>query len=597
MDNEQRINIEDLGDLRRSNGCGGTDERLLDRKVQLMGWVAKRRDLGSLIFIDLRDRSGVVQVVFDKEVDQPLYARAKHLRAEYVVAVGGTVSARAEGMANAEMATGKVEVVAASLRLLNTAEPPPILVNKEEDESDELRMRYRYIDLRRQRMLNNLLLRDKVAFATRRRLREEGFVEVETPTLTKATPEGARDFLVPSRLHEGRFYALPQSPQLFKQLLMVGGLDRYFQVVKCFRDEDFRADRQPEFTQLDLEMSFVTPDMVIDCVEGLTEELFAVAGIEARPPFQRMTYEEAMGRYGSDRPDLRNPLTLVEVSDTVADSGFRVFRDTVEKGGAVVALRIPGAADLSRGKLDKLTDRAKSLGAGGLLWIKVNDGGGYASPVLKFIGEDGAAGLAEACNAAEGDLMLLVADKRTLARHVLGELRMVVADERDLSDPDGFRFLWVTEFPLFEFDEDEGRHVAIHHPFTAPMPEDLPLLENNPLTVRSLAYDLVVNGLEIGGGSIRIHRSDVQQRVFEMLGIGEEEAESKFGFLLDALKFGAPPHGGIALGLDRLVMVLAGESSIREVIPFPKTTSGICPLTGAPAGANRGQLSELGLDS
>lgn len=595
QDSTEHIEIDDLGDLRRTDGCGELNEEALNRSVQLMGWVARRRDLGSLIFVDLRDRSGLVQVVFDREGDPTLYARAKKLRAEFVVAVGGVVSARAEGMANLDMPTGQIEVNANSLKILNVSLPPPILVNKEEDESDELRMRYRYIDLRRKRMLGNLLLRDRVTFMMRQRLREDGFIEVETPMLTKATPEGARDFLVPSRMHSGRFYALPQSPQLFKQLLMVSGLDRYYQVVKCFRDEDFRADRQPEFTQLDIEMSFVTQDQVISTLEPLIEALFRLVEVEAGPPFQRMTWEEAMARYGTDRPDLRNPLELRDLSEKVADSGFRLFSETVSGGGAVVAMAVPGAADLSRGKLDKLTAAAKTLGAGGLLWVKRAAGGDFTSPVLKFIGEECAADLFSACGAAEGDLLLMVADKRRLAQSVLGELRMTIAEERGLIDHNAFRFLWVTEFPLFEYDEGQQRHVAIHHPFTAPMPEDLPGLENDPLSVRSLAYDLVVNGSEIGGGSIRIHRPDIQQRVFQLLGIDEDEAQAKFGFLLDALKYGAPPHGGIALGLDRLVMVLAGESSIREVIPFPKTTSGICPLTGAPAGANPGQLVELGL--
>ncbi len=590
------IAIQDLGDLRRSHHCGELGEKTMGAAVQLMGWVARRRDLGSLIFIDLRDRSGIVQVVFDREGDPDLYARARQLRPEFVVAVGGVVAARAEGMANPDMATGKVEVQVHQLAVLNVSLPPPILVTKEEDESDELRMRYRYIDLRRKRMLGNLLLRDEVSHTIRQRLREKGFVEVETPTLTKATPEGARDFLVPSRLHDGRFYALPQSPQLFKQLLMVAGLDRYYQVVKCFRDEDFRADRQPEFTQLDMEMSFVTPDEVITTVEELLDVLFRLVDVDPHAPLLRLTYREAMERYGTDRPDLRNPLQLVDVSDTVCGSDFRLFRDTVSGGGAVVALPVPGGADLSRSKLDRLTDQAKKSGAGGLIWLKIAEGGQYASPVLKFIGEEGAGALARACGSAEGDLLLLVADRRPVAQRVLGELRLTVAEERGLIDTDSFAFLWVTEFPLFDYDDEEQRCVAVHHPFTAPMPEDMSLLESDPLAVRSMAYDIVVNGLEIGGGSIRIHRPDVQQRVFNLLGIGEAEAQEKFGFLLDALKYGAPPHGGIALGLDRLVMVLAGESSIREVIPFPKTTSGICPLTGAPAGANRGQLAELGLD-
>ncbi len=589
------IEIEDLGRLRRSDYCGELTAEALGQRVVLMGWVARRRDLGSLIFVDLRDRSGIVQVVFDREGDADLYARAKQLRPEFVVAVGGDVSARAEGMANTEMATGMVEVKACSLAILNISLPPPILVNKEEDESDELRMRYRYIDLRRKRMLGNLILRDKVSFTIRQQLRQDGFMEVETPMLTKATPEGARDFLVPSRLHVGRFYALPQSPQLFKQLLMVGGVDRYYQVVKCFRDEDFRADRQPEFTQLDMEMSFVSPEEVIATVEELIDVLFRLVDVAVDPPMLRLTYAEAMARYGTDRPDLRNPLQLVEVSQQVSGSDFRLFRETVAGGGAVVALAVPGGAELSRSKLDRLTAQAKDLGAGGLIWIKVADDGTFASPVLKFIGDDGARGLVETCGAGDGDLLLLVADRRPVAQKVLGELRMIVAEDRGLIDREGFAFLWVTEFPLFDYDEEEQRHVAVHHPFTAPMPEDLHLLESDPLAVRSMAYDIVVNGLEIGGGSIRIYRPDVQQRVFNLLGIGEEEAQEKFGFLLDALKYGAPPHGGIALGLDRLVMVLAGESSIREVIPFPKTTSGICPLTGAPAGANRGQLKELGL--
>jgi aspartyl-tRNA synthetase len=589
------IEIEDLGQLRRTGNCGELTMDSLGQRVLLMGWVARRRDLGSLIFVDLRDRSGIVQVVFDREGDPGLYARAKQLRPEFVVAVGGDVVSRAEGMANPEMTTGMVEVKACRLAILNVSLPPPILVNKEEDESDELRMRYRYIDLRRKRMLGNLMLRDTVSFTIRQMLRGAGFMEVETPALTKATPEGARDFLVPSRLHQGRFYALPQSPQLFKQLLMVGGIDRYYQVVKCFRDEDFRADRQPEFTQLDMEMSFVTPDEVIATVEQLIDVLFRLVEVHADIPLLRLTYREAMARYGTDRPDLRNPLQLAEVSDQVSGSGFRLFRDTVAGGGAVVALPVPGGAEISRSKLDRYTARARELGAGGLIWLKVADNGTLASPVLKFIGDDGARALAESCGAGNGDLVLLVADRRPVALRVLGELRMTVGEECGLIDSDGFAFLWVTEFPLLDFDEELQRHVAVHHPFTSPMAEDLPLLESNPLAVRSMAYDIVVNGLEIGGGSIRIHRPDVQQRVFGLLGIGEEEARDKFGFLLDALKYGAPPHGGIALGLDRLVMVLAGESSIREVIPFPKTTSGICPLTGAPARANRGQLNELGL--
>ncbi len=582
----------------RTHGCGELRERHIGETVTLCGWAQRRRDHGGVIFIDLRDRSGVVQLVFDPDARES-FAVAERVRTEYVLRVSGRVRRRPEGTENPRLPTGAVEVVGETLEILNRAEPLPFQLD-EEDVGEEVRLRYRYLDLRREAMRERLLLRARVTGTLRRFLDERGFVDVETPILTRATPEGARDYLVPSRVHPGSFYALPQSPQLFKQILMIGGLERYYQIARCFRDEDLRADRQPEFTQLDMEMSFVDEDDVMGLVEDMFRALFdRVLDVALPDPFPRMSYAEAMERYGTDRPDLRIPLELVEIADLVRESGFKVFAGPAQDpAGRVAVLRLPGGAELTRKEIDGYTEFVGRHGAKGLAWIKVQDPArgreGLQSPIVKFLDDAALAGILARTGAAAGDILFFGADRAEVVNEALGALRVRLGHDRGLVR-EGWRPLWVVDFPMFEWDADERRWVALHHPFTAPRVDDPARLADSPASVRSRAYDLVLNGTEVGGGSIRIHRPEMQEAVFALLGIGPEEAREKFGFLLDALRYGAPPHGGIAFGLDRLVMLMCGARSIREVIAFPKTQTAVCPLTRAPAPVSELQLRELNL--
>jgi len=566
------------------------------RPVLLQGWVARRRDLGELIFLSIRDRSGVVQAVFDAaRSPADAVAAAAEARSEDVIELEGTVALRGEGQRNRELPTGDVEIVASRLEFLARSETPPFVVEDRTNATEELRLEYRYLDLRRPAMQKNFRLRDEIAFRVRRTLHERGFLEVETPMLTRSTPEGARDFLVPSRVHPGKWYALPQSPQLFKQILMVAGFEKYFQIARCFRDEDLRADRQFEFTQIDLEMSFPTEDEIFETVEAFLAEGFAAAGITAERPFPRLTYRQAMETYGTDRPDLRYGLPLADLSAAAAESAFPPFEKALEEGGTVRGLRVPGGARLSRKTLDEWTAKAREHGAAGLVWVKMA-GGEVISPAKKSLSEASMSRLLSAGGVAEGDLLLAVADREPAVFAALSALRAEAGKELGLVDASRHAFCWVTEFPLLGRDAATGGWFPMNHPFTSPREEDLERLESDPGSVRARAYDVVVNGWELGSGSIRIHSADLQERVFRMLGIGEAEGRERFGFLLDALKFGAPPHGGIALGLDRICAIAAGASSLRDVIAFPKTTSGICLMTRAPAAVSAEQLRELGIE-
>jgi aspartyl-tRNA synthetase len=566
------------------------------RRVRLQGWVGRRRDLGELIFLTVRDRSGIVQVLFDRaRCPGSAVDAAGQARAEDVVEIEGEVVLRTEAQRHKEQPTGDIEVVATYLTFLSRSDTPPFVVEDRTNATEELRLQYRYLDLRRPIMQKNLILRDEIAFRIRQTLHDRGFLEIETPMLTRSTPEGARDFLVPSRAHRGQWYALPQSPQLFKQILMISGFEKYYQLARCFRDEDLRADRQFEFTQIDLEMSFPTEEDIFDVVEAFLAAGFAAAGIEASRPFRRLTFTEAMERYGTDRPDLRFELPLVDLAPEASGSGFPPFEKALSGAGAVRGLRIPGGAAFSRKRLDELAALAEEHGAAGLVWIK-KAGGEATSPAKKSL-PDGVLGrLLEKGQVAEGDLLLIVAGREKAAFAALAALRGAAARELTLVDDSRHVFCWVTEFPLLGFDEASGQWFPMNHPFTAPREEDLPLLETEPGRVRARAYDVVVNGWELGSGSIRIHRADVQERVFRRLGISEEEGRERFGFLLDALRYGAPPHGGIALGLDRICAIAAGAASLREVIAFPKTTSGLCLMTRAPARVPRAQLEELGVE-
>ena len=581
--------------MRRTHTCGELRAEHVGESVILQGWVWHRRDLGGLIFVDLRDRSGTVQLVFNPEEVAEAHATAEEWRPEWVVEIEGEVAARPDETVNDNLPTGAVEVRIKSARTLAQAETPPFLIEEDAASLEDLRLKYRYLDLRRPPLQRSLALRHRMALAVRNYLDEQDFYEIETPILTRATPEGARDYLVPSRVNPGTFYALPQSPQLFKQLLMISGFDRYFQIARCFRDEDLRANRQPEFTQIDVEMSFVEPDDVIDLTEGMMRRLLEVAGLPADPEFPRLTFREALDRFGTDAPDMRYGNELQDVTELVKDSEFRAFSAVAASGGAVKALRWPGGAEAGRARLDKLTDLAKAQGAKGLVWILRNDDG-FKSPVAKFLGDELVEALCDATGVETGDALLIAGDEWELACVTMGAVRKALAAEEGWVPEDtGFRFCWVVEFPLLEPDEESGRNFARHHPFTSPHPDDVDDLESDPLSVRARSYDLVLDGVELGGGSIRNHRSEVQRRVFAALGMDAAESESQFGFLLDALKYGAPPHGGIAMGFDRIVMMLAGESSLRSVTAFPKTASATDLMTEAPAEVDARQLRELSI--
>jgi len=586
--------MESMGGLKRSHSCNELAVDNVGEVVTLMGWVLRRRDHGGVIFIDLRDRWGITQVVFNPEVHAEAHAKAHQLRSEWVIAIQGRVDRRPPDMANPNLTTGGIEVLVDTLRILNSSVTPPFPLDEEVEVSENLRLKYRYIDLRRPSMAANLIMRHKAAQSVRTYLDENNFLDIETPVLTRSTPEGARDYLVPSRVNAGKFYALPQSPQLFKQLLMISGLDRYYQIVRCFRDEDLRADRQPEFTQIDMELSFIEEEDIYQIVEGMMLKLFKdVLGVDLSASFPRMDYEEAIARFGTDRPDTRFGLELVNLTETVRDCSFNVFQSVVKKGGLVKSINAKGCSDFSRKYLDDLTEFVGQFGAKGLAWVKVKAGGEWQSPIAKFFTDDERATISKELEAEENDVLFFVADKAAIVHQALSELRLELGRKLGLIDKNTFNFVWVIDFPLLEYDHDEKRHVAVHHPFTAPKEEDLEFLEKDPGRVRSKAYDLVLNGVEIGGGSIRIHQKEVQDIIFNALGIAKEEAEDKFGFLLQALELGAPPHGGIAFGLDRLLMILAGRDSIRDVIAFPKTQKATCPLTEAPASVARKQLTEL----
>ena len=587
--------IESMGELKRTHYCAKLSEADVGTDVVLMGWVQRRRDHGGLVFIDLRDRTGLIQVVFNPQEDPETHQRSHAVRGEYVLAVKGRVRPRPDDMINEKLDTGRIEVFINHLRVLNSSETPPFMVEDGIDVSETLRLKYRYLDLRRPTIQRNFMLRHQAYQVVRRCLSDEGFIEVETPILTKSTPEGARDYLVPSRTNPGLFFALPQSPQLFKQLLMISGFDRYFQIVKCYRDEDLRADRQTEFTQIDLEMSFIDEEDIYRVMENLMVTLLKeLLDTDIRIPFPRLTYSEAMNRYGSDKPDLRFGMELVDVTDIVAGAEFKLFADTAAAGGKVKAINAKGASGFSRKELDDLTDFVKIYGAKGLAWVKINPDG-WQSPMAKFLSDDEKAGLAQALDAEPGDLLFFSADQSKIVNEVLGQLRAKLGLDLNLVDESEFNLLWVTHFPLLEYSPEEKRYVAVHHPFTAPLEEDLEKLETDPGGIRARAYDLVLNGHEVGGGSIRNHRLDIQEKIFKCLGIGEEEVSQKFGFLLEALKYGAPPHGGIASGFDRLIMIMAGTKNIRDVIAFPKTQKVTCLMTGAPSSVDRQQLLELGI--
>lgn len=588
---------ETMKGLKRTCRCGELSGANVGQTVTVMGWVAKQRNKGGIIFVDLRDRSGLLQIIFEEgDCGTENFEKAEKLRSEFVVAITGRVEKRS-GAVNENLATGDIEIRAEQIRILSEAQTPPFPIESNSKTKEDIRLKYRYLDLRRPDLQEKIILRSKICAAFRRFLTEEGFLEIETPILCKSTPEGARDYLVPSRVHPGNFYALPQSPQLFKQLLMCSGYDRYFQIAKCFRDEDLRADRQPEFTQVDMELSFVDMDDVMDVNEHLISYVCKEAiGLDIPLPLQRMKWIDAMNRYGSDKPDTRFGMELVDVSETVEGCGFGVFTSALENGGSVRGLNIKGQAAMPRKKIDALVDFAKGYGAKGLAYLSVQEDGSYKSSFAKFMTEEQLAALVEKMDGQPGDLLLFAADKNNIVWSVLGALRIELGEQLGLIDHSKFNFLWVVEFPQFEYSEEEDRYVAMHHPFTMPMEEDLPLLETDPGKVRAKAYDIVLNGVELGGGSVRIFQNDVQERMFEALGFTKERAQEQFGFLLDAFKYGVPPHAGLAYGLDRLCMLLTGADSIREVIAFPKVKDASCLMTQAPNVVDEKQLEELGIE-
>ena len=588
---------ESMKGLHRTHRCTEVSNRNIGETVTVMGWVQKSRNKGGIIFVDLRDRSGLLQIIFEEsDAGKEGFAKAEHLRSEFVIAVVGKVEARS-GAVNENLKTGDIEIRATDIRILSESEVPPFPIEEDSKTKEELRLKYRYLDLRRPDLQRNIMLRSKVANLTRQFLTEEGFLEIETPMLTKSTPEGARDYLVPSRIHPGSFYALPQSPQLFKQLLMCSGYDRYFQIAKCFRDEDLRADRQPEFTQIDMELSFVDVDDVIDVNERLLKKMFKESiGVDIELPIQRMTWAEAMDRFGSDKPDLRFGMELKNVSDIVKNCGFGVFTGALENGGSVRGINAKGQAGMPRKKIDALVDYAKDFGAKGLAYLSINEDGSYKSSFAKFMTEEELSALVTALDGKPGDLLFFAADEDEVVFAVLGNLRLEIARNLGLLNKEDYKFLWVTEFPLLEYSKEEGRYKAMHHPFTMPMEEDLDMIDTQPGKVRAKAYDIVLNGTEIGGGSVRIHQTDIQEKMFEVLGFTKEDAHKRFGFLLDAFQYGVPPHAGLAYGLDRLIMLMAKEDSIRDVIAFPKVKDASCLLTEAPGAVDEKQLKELGID-
>ncbi len=586
---------ESMRGLKRTCRCAELGTEHTGQTVTVMGWVQKSRNKGGIVFVDLRDRSGIIQLIFEEStVGSEGFAKAAKLRSEFVAAVTGEVTRRS-GAVNENLKTGEIEIVAKEIRILSESETPPFPIEEDSKTKDDLRLKYRYLDLRRPDLQRNLMLRSEVTSEVRQFLASEGFLEIETPALNKSTPEGARDYLVPSRVHPGSFYALPQSPQLFKQLLMCSGYDRYFQVAKCFRDEDLRADRQPEFTQIDMELSFVDEDDVIDVNERLLQRIFRLIGVEIALPLPRMTWQEAMERFGSDKPDIRFGMELHDVTEIVKDCGFGVFTGATETGGSVRGIRAEGQGAMPRKKIDKLVDFARDFGAKGLAWLCVNEDGSYKSSFAKFMTEEELDALVKAMEGKPGDLLLFAADKNKVVWDVLGNLRLELARQMELLDKNVYRFLWVTEFPLLEYNEELGRYQAMHHPFTMPVEEDLEFLETEPGRVRARAYDIVLNGTELGGGSVRIHQNDIQERMFEALGFSKESAYSQFGFLLTAFKYGVPPHAGLAYGLDRLIMLMAKEDSIRDVIAFPKVKDASCLMTEAPGTVDPAQLEELGI--
>lgn len=587
---------ESMKGLKRTCRCAELGEANIGQTVTVMGWVAKNRNKGGICFVDLRDRSGILQIIFEEDrIGKEGFDKAGTLRSEYVIAVTGQVTARA-GAVNENLATGKIEVVATDLRILSEAETPPFPIEEASKTKEEIRLKYRYLDLRRPDLQKILMMRSKVAMIARKFLSDEGFLEIETPMLIKSTPEGARDYIVPSRIHPGSFYALPQSPQLFKQLLMCSGYDRYFQLARCFRDEDLRADRQPEFTQIDMELSFVDIDDVIDVNERFLKKLFKeVLDVDVELPIQRMTWVEAMNRFGSDKPDIRFGMELKDISDIVKDCGFGVFTGALEAGGTVRGINVKGQGAMPRKKIDALVDFAKGYGAKGLAYMSIGDDGEIKSSFSKFMKEEEIKAIIERMEGESGDLLLFAADKVKLVWSVLGALRLELADELGLRNPDEYKFLWITEFPLFEWSDEENRLVAMHHPFTMMMDEDVELLDTAPEKVRAKAYDITLNGVEVGGGSVRIHQDDIQKKMLKILGFTEERAQAQFGFLLDAFKYGVPPHAGLAYGLDRLIMLMAKTDNIRDVIAFPKVKDASCMLTGAPDIVDDAQLKELGI--